>query len=164
MLNVETSSLAEWDDANGWQALAERAIAAAAATSAHADWADRALIVEISIRFADDAEVQALNRDFRHKDRPTNVLSFPMVPPDILDLAANSDDGELLLGDIILAHETCLREAAEKAVSLADHVTHLIVHGYLHLIGHDHQDEHEAAIMEELEVKALAHMGIANPY
>ena len=82
----------------------------------------------------------------------------------MLESLANSDDGEILLGDIVLARETCAREAAEKNVSLADHATHLIVHGALHLVGYDHMDDAAAAAMEALEVKALASLGIANPY
>src|SRR5690606_12136364 len=96
--------------------------------------------------------------------RPTNVLSFPQVQADLLDTLSNSDDGEILLGDIVLARETCTREAAEKAVSVADHATHLIVHGTLHLVGYDHLDDPAADAMEALEVKALASLGIANPY
>ena len=121
-------------------------------------------LVEIAVRLTDDEEVRALNRDFRGKDKPTNVLSFPQVQPDLLETLANSDDGEILLGDIVLARETFAREAAEKGISLADHATHLIVHGTLHLVGYDHMDDVAAAAMEALEVKALASLGIANPY
>jgi probable rRNA maturation factor len=130
----------------------------------HAALAAAAPLVEIAVRLTDDAEVQTLNRDFRGKDKPTNVLSFPQVQADLLDGLANSDDGEILLGDIVLARETCAREAEEKGVSLAAHATHLIVHGTLHLVGYDHVDDHGAAAMEALEVKALASLGLANPY
>lgn len=92
------------------------------------------------------------------------MLSFPQVQADLLDTLSNSDDGEILLGDIVLARETCAREATEKAVSIADHATHLIVHGTLHLVGYDHLDDPAADAMEALEVKALASLGIANPY
>src|SRR3546814_5090708 len=122
-----------------------------------------------SVRLTDDAEVQALNRDFRGKDKPTNVLSFPQVQDDLLEGLANSDaketlGGEILLGDIVLARETCMREAEEKGVSLDDHATHLIVHGTLHLGGYDHMDDASAAAREGLEGKALASLGIDNPY
>ncbi|HMN53597.1 MAG TPA: rRNA maturation RNase YbeY, partial [Sphingopyxis sp.] len=90
--------------------------------------------------------------------------SFPQVQADLLDTLSNSDDGEILLGDIVLARETCAREAAEKGISVADHATHLIVHGTLHLVGYDHMDDASAQAMEALEVKALASLGIANPY
>ena len=83
---------------------------------------------------------------------------------DLLETLANSDDGEILLGDIVLARETCAREAGEKGISLEDHATHLIVHGTLHLVGYDHMDDTSAAAMEAMEVKALASLGIANPY
>ncbi|SBV31705.1 putative rRNA maturation factor [uncultured Sphingopyxis sp.] len=164
MLSVETHAATPWPDAVDWDARAAEAAAAALALTPFAALADAAPLVEIAIRLTDDAEVQTLNRDFRGKDKPTNVLSFPQVQDDLLEGLANSDDGEILLGDIVLARETCAREAEEKGVSLADHATHLIVHGMLHLVGYDHMDDPSAAAMEALEVKALASLGIANPY
>ncbi len=164
MLSVETHQAAPWPDPLDWDARAAEAVAAALALTPWAGLADAAPLVEVAVRLTDDAEVQALNRDFRGKDRPTNVLSFPQVQADLLDTLSNSDDGEILLGDIVLARETCAREAAEKAVPIADHATHLIVHGTLHLVGYDHLDDPAADVMEALEVKALASLGIANPY
>ena len=164
MLIVETHEAHPWPDALDWEARGGEAAAAALALTPYAALVDAAPMVEIAIRLTDDAEVHALNRDFRGKDKPTNVLSFPQVQPDLLETLANSDDGEILLGDIVLARETCAREAAEKGISLADHATHLIVHGTLHLVGYDHMDDVAAAAMEALEVKALASLGIANPY
>lgn len=162
MLDVAVQSEG-WPDGD-WDVLAERAVRAAIGESVHADWLTRALAVEVSIRLTDDAEVQALNRDYRGKDKPTNVLSFPMIQPDLLDALANTDDGEVLLGDIVLARETVEREAAEKSISAPDHATHLIVHGTLHLLGHDHMEDAEADHMEELERQILATLGIADPY
>ncbi|MGE4430747.1 MAG: rRNA maturation RNase YbeY [Sphingobium sp.] len=147
-----------------WDALADRAIRAAFAQTPHDVLTRRIVAIEISIKLADDAEVQALNRDYRHKDAPTNVLSFPMVPTDLLETLTNSDDGEVLLGDIILAYETCAREAAEKGISVTDHATHLIVHGILHLLGYDHMVDEEAEAMESMETLALASLGITDPY
>lgn len=164
MLSVETHEAQPWPDALDWEVRAGEAAAAALALTPYAALADAAPLVEIAVRLTDDAEVHALNRDFRGKDKPTNVLSFPQVQEDLLMTLSNSDDGEILLGDIVLARETCAREAGEKGISLADHATHLIVHGTLHLVGYDHMDEAEAAAMEALEVKALASLGIANPY
>lgn len=164
MLSVETHAATPWPDAIDWDQRAAEAAAAALALTPFAALADAAPLVEIAIRLTDDAEVQTLNRDFRGKDKPTNVLSFPQVQDDLLEGLANSDDGEILLGDIVLARETCAREAGEKGISLADHATHLIVHGTLHLVGYDHMDDASAAAMEALEVKALASLGIANPY
>lgn len=161
MLDVAIDS-ENW--AGEWETPIARAINAAIGASVHADWLTRALNVEISVRLTDDAEVQALNRDYRGKDKPTNVLSFPMVQPDLLDTLANTDDGEVLLGDLVLAHETVEREAAEKGITLADHVAHLVVHGTLHLLGHDHMEEAEAERMEELEREILQQLGIADPY
>lgn len=164
MLSVETHEAAPWPDALDWEKRAAEAVAAALALTPYAELADAAPLVEVAVRLSDDAEVQTLNRDFRGKDRPTNVLSFPQVQADLLETLSNSDDGEILLGDIVLARETCAREAAEKGISLIDHATHLIVHGALHLVGYDHMDDGAAAAMEALEVKALASLGIANPY
>ena len=164
MLSVETHTAIPWSDALDWEARAAEAAAAALALTPFASLANAAPLVEIAIRLTDDAEVHRLNRDFRGKDKPTNVLSFPQVQDDLLESLANSDDGEILLGDIVLARETCMREAEEKGVSVVDHATHLIIHGTLHLVGYDHMDDASATAMEALEVKALASLGIANPY
>lgn len=117
-----------------------------------------------SLLFTGDEEVHALNREWRQRDKPTNVLSFPMLDRgSLLDLP--EDGPPELLGDIALAHETCAREAADKGVPLEHHAAHLIVHGLLHLAGHDHElGEEQAEAMEALETKALAIMGIADPY
>lgn len=153
-----------WGDDVDWTALAEAAVLAAFRTSPHGRLIDDSVCVEVSVRYADDDEVRGLNASYRDKDKPTNVLSFPMVQPDLLDGLNNSDDGEVLLGDIILAHGVCAREAAEKEVLLATHASHLIVHGTLHLLGFDHIDDGEAEAMEEIERAALATIGIADPY
>jgi probable rRNA maturation factor len=164
MLSVETQEATPWPDAINWQARAGEAAAAALALTPFAALADAAALVEVAVRLSDDVDVHALNRDFRGKDKPTNVLSFPQVEGDFLDSLPPDMEGEILLGDIVLARETCAREAAEKGISLTDHATHLIVHGMLHLVGYDHMDDASAAAMEALEVKALASLGIANPY
>lgn len=164
MLVVETHEATPWPDPLDWETRAAEAVAAALALTPYAALANAAPLVEVAVRLSDDAEVQTLNRDFRGKDKPTNVLSFPQVQADLLEGLANSDDGEILLGDIVLARETCAREAEEKGISTGDHATHLIVHGTLHLLGYDHGDDASAGAMEALEVKALASLGIANPY
>ncbi|HEY0597416.1 rRNA maturation RNase YbeY [Sphingopyxis sp.] len=164
MLSVETYAATPWPDALDWEARAGEAVAAALALTPYAALAEAAPLVEIAVRLTGDAEVHTLNRDFRGKDKPTNVLSFPQVQADLLEGLANSDDGEILLGDIVLARETCAHEADEKGISIVDHATHLIVHGTLHLVGYDHMDDASASAMEALEVKALASLGIANPY
>ena len=117
-----------------------------------------------SLLFTSDAEIRALNRQWRERDRPTNVLSFPMLERVELLRLAQEGPPELL-GDVALAHETCAREAHEKGIPLEDHAAHLIVHGLLHLAGHDHEiSAGDAAAMEALETKALALMRIADPY
>ncbi|MGE3690340.1 MAG: rRNA maturation RNase YbeY [Novosphingobium sp.] len=117
-----------------------------------------------SLLFTSDAEVHALNREWRAKDKPTNVLSFPMLTRTEL-LALAPAGPPVLLGDIALAYETCAREAAEKGIPLEHHAAHLMVHGLLHLAGYDHETSPDhASEMETLETKALASMGIADPY
>ena len=186
-------------DAEGWPGdvwanLAERAVRAGVAASDYAALAHIPAEAEVSVRLSDDAAVQLLNRDYRGKDKPTNVLSFPMLDggelgdllsarhprgsgdpsngsQDIADalesrIRGNDETGdpEVLLGDIILAYETCAREAAEKGVGLADHATHLIVHGTLHLLGYDHQGDAAAAAMEAIERRVCAALGLHDPY
>jgi probable rRNA maturation factor len=121
---------------------------------------------EMSLVLADDAKVQILNRGYRGKDRPTNVLSFAL-----LDDADDTDDGlaaepgmPILIGDVVLAYETVLREAGEQGKSFGDHVTHLVIHGVLHLLGYDHETDPDADRMERLETTILARLGIADPY
>jgi probable rRNA maturation factor len=117
--------------------------------------------VEISVVLANDTFVRALNRDYRGQDKPTNVLAFaaldgarPSAPP----------GAPLLLGDIVIAFETAADEAKAQGITLTDHLRHLVVHGTLHLLGHDHATAAEAAAMERLEADALAGLGVANPY
>jgi probable rRNA maturation factor len=143
-----------------WDALAERA--ALAAGEGEALLANPRLMV--SVLFTSDVEVHALNREWRQRDKATNVLSFPMLEREELETLAPDGPPEML-GDIALAYETCSREAAEKGVTLEAHAAHLIVHGLLHLAGHDHVDSDEQAeAMEALETRILAKLGIADPY
>ncbi len=115
--------------------------------------------VEVSVLLADDATVARLNRDYRGKDRPTNVLSFPADAPPCADM-----DQPRLLGDVVVAFETTMREAESAERPLADHLTHLLVHGTLHLCGFDHEAEDDAERMEAREVEVLATLGVADPY
>lgn len=153
----------EWDSNTRWDELAHSAATAAIAESAFPQLADGPRAVEISLRLAGDDEVRLLNAQWRGKDKATNVLSFPMAEgAELADAAAEGP--ELMLGDIILAHGVCGREAEAKAVPIERHAAHLMVHGTLHLLGYDHQDEAQAADMEAREVRALARIGIADPY
>jgi probable rRNA maturation factor len=153
-----------WPDAD-WEALAARAAAAALAQSPFAGWVDSPAMIEVAVRLTSDEEVHQLNAQYRQKDKPTNVLSFPMIQPDLLDtVTQNSDDGEVILGDIVLAHGVCAREAEERGITTADHAMHLIVHGTLHLLGYDHQEDGEAEAMEDMERAALADLGLHDPY
>ena len=118
-------------------------------------------LVEVSLVLADDAAVQELNKEWRDKDSPTNVLSFPAYDD---DQPALPEGAPLLLGDIILAYETCVFEAERDQISLDHHLVHLVIHGVLHLLGYDHMDETEAEEMETAEIAILAQLNIANPY
>lgn len=164
MLEIALSAEPLWPEGTDWESLATRAATAALNVTKYGALTTAEATIEISVRLTDDAEVQVLNRDYRQKDKPTNVLSFPMIAPDLLDKVANTDDGEVLLGDIVLAHGVCAAEAAEKGITLHDHATHLIVHGTLHLLGYDHQGQAEADAMEQIERDVLATLGIADPY
>lgn len=165
MLTVDAEVAAgDWAAAVDWVALAGAAADAALAQTPYAGLATVAASVEVAVRLSDDAEVQTLNRDYRGKDKPTNVLSFPMFAPDAVATLADQAADEMLLGDIVLAAETVAREAGEKRISVADHATHLIVHGLLHLLGYDHDDEGQAEHMEALETRALATLGVGDPY
>ncbi len=163
MLEVSIEADGEWDSSTGWDELARSAAAAAIAESAFPQLGSGERTVELSIRLAGDAEVRALNSEWRGKDKPTNVLSFPMAETDEL-AGAGSPGPELMLGDIILARGVCAAEATEKAVPIENHAAHLMVHGTLHLLGYDHMNDESAADMEAREVLALARMGIADPY
>lgn len=112
---------------------------------------------EVSILFTDDAEMCGLNHRYRGKDKATNVLSLPAAPPVVGRLGPP-------LGDIVLASETVRKEAAEQDLAFEAHLTHLIVHGFLHLLGYDHEEEAGALVMEGLETAILNDLGIADPY
>jgi probable rRNA maturation factor len=159
-VNLELDIDAPWPTETDWADLAERAAEAVVALAP--ELANPRL--SASLLFTSDAEVHVLNREWRAKDKPTNVLSFPML--ERADLLALTPDGPPeLLGDIALAYETCAREAADKGVTLDAHAAHLVIHGLLHLAGHDHETgAPEAEAMEALEIIALASMGLANPY
>ena len=164
MILVEADAGEEWDSRTDWDALARRAVLAAVASSRHAAMADGPLAIEVSVRFTSDAEVKSLNAGYRHKDKATNVLSFPMLEPELIG-SISADVGEILLGDIVLAHGVCAAAAAEKGIAPEAHAAHLVVHGTLHLLGYDHEtSEADAEAMEAVERDALAAIGISDPY
>lgn len=164
MISIEASATEGWESSSDWPVLAQTCAEAAFAETPHARLTTASAPIEISVRFTSDAEVHVLNRDYRGKDKPTNVLSFPMADPALLAGSADGDEIEILLGDIVLAYETCAREAGERGIAIRDHAAHLLVHGTLHLLGYDHEDDEEAKAMEDAERRALARLGIADPY
>ena len=142
------------------ESLAEIA-ALAALSGAGRRGTDRAGSGELCVTLADDAALRDLNLRYRGKDKPTNVLAFALAE----DAAPGLPEGvPQPLGDVVLSLETLEREAGEQGKSLADHFSHLVVHGVLHLLGHDHQQEGEAEVMEALEARVLAGLGVADPY
>jgi len=143
--------------APGWEAIAdlEGLARRAVRASCGASGARLASGGEVAITFCDDAAIRALNAQWRRRDAATNVLSFPT--PGRLE-------EKLLLGDIVIAHETIAREAAEQGKTFEDHTTHMIVHGFLHLIGYDHETPEEADVMEALERRIAATLGSSDPY
>ena len=154
-----------------WHACGLEALAEAAAIATLRDQGLELAGFEIALLACDDARIAALNADFRDKPAPTNVLSWPAwdlaapedgARPDLPESGA-PDDPEAL-GDIALAYDTCLREARAQGKSLPDHLTHLIIHAMLHLLGYDHIRDKDAALMEETEIRILASMGVDNPY
>jgi len=160
MLALDIDIEEPWPKAIDWADLAEAAAEAAMAVAP--ELANPRL--SASVLFTSDEEIHVLNREWRAKDKATNVLSFPMIGRDDL-LAMPHEGAPEMLGDLALSCETCTREAGEKGIALHHHAAHLLVHGLLHLAGHDHErGEAEAEAMEALETKALAKMGIANPY
>ena len=140
-----------WKSIRGLKSLAEKAVDAATTVAQRKK--------EITLLFADDATLKTLNHDWRGKNKPTNVLSFPANPN--LKLPRGEPKP---LGDIALGYETLVREADEAGKTLKAHTTHLIVHGVLHLLGFDHIDDADAAKMETKEIRILKKLGIADPY
>lgn len=147
----------DWTD---FAAIEDTAVAAIHAVAAHVEIGPEAQ--SVTIVFSDDAHVRSLNLQWRGQDKPTNVLSFPAVPQ---ELPADRPSHVMLhLGDIVLAAETVVREANEQALSPRHHLSHLVVHGVLHLLGYDHMEPNDADEMEQLEAEILASLGIADPY
>ncbi|WP_315735580.1 MULTISPECIES: rRNA maturation RNase YbeY [unclassified Bradyrhizobium] len=145
-----------WQDQPDAEEVIHRAIVAAAET-VDADVGD----AEIAVMLTDDDGIRTLNSNWRGIDKPTNVLSFPALQP---TGPRGEDDAPRMLGDIAIAYETMRREADEEQKPFAHHLSHLTVHGFLHLVGYDHETDDEAEEMEALEREILAHLGIPDPY
>ncbi|MBB3811002.1 rRNA maturation RNase YbeY [Pseudochelatococcus contaminans] len=143
----------QWSALEGVESLVERAAAAALARGS----VQVLNGAELSVALSDDAAVRQLNAQWRGLDKPTNVLSFPAAEADELADAPH-------VGDIVLAFETVAREARDDGKTLADHTSHLVIHGLLHLLGFDHETDAEAEAMEAIEIAALSDLGIADPY
>ena len=151
-MDLEISIEANWPDATDWEKLAERAVAALAQVAP--ELGNQRL--SASILFAGDAEVHALNREWRGKDKPTNVLSFPTTAP--------AGVKPQPLGDIVICPAVLKREAREQGKPERAHWAHLVVHGTLHLVGYDHEDDADARRMERREVAVLRRLGFPDPY
>ena len=145
-----------WQDEPDAEAVIQRAIAIAAAT-VDTDVAD----AELAVMLTDDSGIRTLNSNWRGVDKPTNVLSFPALQP---DGGRREDDAPRMLGDIAIAYQTMRREADDEQKPFDHHLSHLAVHGFLHLIGYDHENDADAEAMEALEQEILAQLGIPDPY
>lgn len=158
-LSPQRLSIVIINEAGDWSAFAApaRAIEAAAVALVSYCGCERARGVEANVVLGDDALVRTLNRAYRGKDAPTNVLSFPFQAP-----PAAGPSG--ILGDVILASETVLREAIEGSIPPTHHLQHLVVHGLLHLLGFEHETDAEAENMERTETEILAALGVTDPY
>ena len=121
----------------------------------------KGVIPECTVTLSHDSKIKILNKHYRSKDKPTNVLSFPMFDKSS-DIPTGA--GQVPIGDIIIAFETIKREAIEQNKTLSDHFTHMLIHGFLHLLGYDHMNDKDAKSMETLEIKILKKLGINNPY
>jgi probable rRNA maturation factor len=155
---LRISIVKEQADWSGFDRPEQAIEAAAAALASHAQGA-RARGTEAGVVLADDAMVRQLNASYRGKDAATNVLSFPFQAP-----PGGVPDEAPYLGDVVLAAETIVQEAAERSIAPTAHLQHLVVHGLLHLLGFDHDTDADAEAMEHLETEILATLGIANPY
>lgn len=148
-----------WPEEPALLALCEQTLATAAAFLAEREGQPfPETAPELSLVFTDDASIREINAEWRNQDKPTNVLSFPAFP-----LEPGKMPGPML-GDIIIARETVEREAVDLEKSFSDHLTHLLVHGFLHLFGYDHMEKDEAERMEDLETRILAELGLSDPY
>jgi probable rRNA maturation factor len=145
-----------WQAEPDAEAVIQRAVAAAAQLT-DANVGD----AELAVMLTDDAGIRTLNQNWRGMDKATNVLSFPALQP---TGPRGDDDAPRMLGDIAIAYETLRREADDERKPLGDHLSHLAVHGFLHLIGYDHENDDDAEAMEALEQEILAHLGIPDPY
>lgn len=145
-----------WNGERGVETTIHRAIETAA-SMVDADTAD----AELAIMLTDDAGIRTLNKNWRGIDKPTNVLSFPALQP---EGGGGPDDAPRMLGDIAIAYETTRREADDEQKPFDHHLSHLAVHGFLHLIGYDHENDDDAEDMESLEREILSSLGIPDPY
>jgi probable rRNA maturation factor len=146
-----------WEAEPGAEAVVRRAVSQAAAAAGPAVTAP----AEVAVLLCDDAMIAALNAQWRGREEPTNVLSFPAAPA---AGTSGSESGVVHLGDIAIACETVIREAREQGRTVSQHLAHMAVHGFLHLLGYDHQTDDEAERMEGLEREILAGLGISDPY
>lgn len=141
-----------------WAAIELDSLVSLAVEAARAEsGAELAPSAEISLLFCDDVRIRELNREWRRLDKPTNVLSFPAADPSRLSQSP-------LLGDIAIAFETVERESIDEQKPFSDHLSHMVVHGFLHLVGYDHEIEDDAEVMEAAERRALARLGVPDPY
>jgi len=156
--------IGDWDKQVNWHMLCEKSIYSIIENSSYSDITHSSYKFSISITLSSNDHVCTLNKQYRGKDKPTNILSFPMIEPKILENINAINTPESLLGDLVLSHEICKEEAKDKEIAIEAHFQHLIAHGMLHLLGYDHIEDEDAEIMQNIEINALNEINIDNPY
>lgn len=164
MITFDLNIGGAWDNKIDWKTLTKDAAIESIKNSEYNTLLNTHKNVSIDITLSNNEQIHALNKEYRGKDKPTNILSFPMLSYPELQAIEDYPIPEILLGDLILSYEICIQEASEKNISIENHYQHLIIHGILHLLGYDHIEDKDADIMQALEIKALDDMGIDNPY
>jgi probable rRNA maturation factor len=167
--NIATKAVDGWRPTTPWITILERTLNTALKTELNAEAFENMPHAELSIVLSDDRTVREYNRDYRAKDKATNILSFPGMDEDELEIflappVPSAPMPPLMIGDLILAFETLQRESDEQSKTITDHFTHLIIHGLLHLLGYDHINDDDAHIMEDQERKILSILNIRDPY
>ena len=158
LIDVDDERWLEWHSADQWHILLHKIIQQVL------NDLNVLIKVEVSILLTNDDEIQRLNQEFRNKDKPTNVLSFPNLTEDELLNANRNSPHPYLLGDLALSFETILKESLAEKKTFLDHFNHLVVHGMLHILGYDHETDDEAESMQEKEIMILNTLNINNPY
>ena len=164
MIEIDLNRGADWGGDIDWLHLSETCTIKAIENSNYNQLNSLPLKFSISINLSNNVQVHALNKQYRNKDKPTNILSFPMLDQAALESASTNAMPEMLLGDLILSYQLCSLEAEQKNITIIQHFQHLIIHGILHLLGYNHIEDIDADVMQAIEIKTLNDLGVDDPY